>query len=798
MQESLYRPSFGALLRTFRLAAKLSQDGLAERAAMSADGISALERGVNRAPQRETLALLVSALNLEPEQRQAFEAAARRPPTPGRAQSRAAKKHNLPRTASPLFGREEDLAELAALMAKARVLTLTGAGGVGKTRLAVELGHRAIDKWDGGVWFVDLAAVRDPAAVPAAIAAIFGIRESQERPLVDALADALARKKLLLILDNCEHLVTAVAAAVERIATDCTGVRILATSRQPLGIAGEQTYRLASLDLDASVRLFAETARRSDASFEFNGDLSTAERVCQRLDGIALAIELAAARVRLFSVAQIEELLSERFAVLTGSGRLARHQTMRALVDWSYDLLSPDERLLFARLGVFPADFTLEAAAAICAGGSITASHVLDILGSLVDKSLLTSERRGKVRRFRLLETIRAYALERLGASINEIRERHARYYLGLVESGDSRKPECYDALELDYDNLRGALDWTIDESGDIPLGVRLLTGLREFLLYRGLCADSARRAERALSGRASLTKPLQAMAWETIAAMRGDLLMPAAALEASTRALELSKEIGDSGGVARALRRRGVAYLRLGNIPQAGEDLQRALELSKQCNDPGGVARTLCSIAVSYEITGRAKDGRTAMLEALDIARREGDERLIGVTLINLAETEFALGEIDSSVRHVEELLASRASHKNARLRANAKANLAVYLLALHRHQEALTTARAAVLDAREGGDAGIVACAIQHLAAMLSRSDPRAAAKLLGYVEGVFAGGYRRENTERYTHALLTSALRDKISDDEIAELDREGAAMSELQATRLATRGARSVGV
>lgn len=782
--------SFGAMLREFRLAAGLTQEALAERAAMSVDGISALERGINRAPQRETLTLIVSALHLAPDQRQAIQAAASRSSRPRRSAPDTARKHNLPRLATPLFGREDDLNEVQALVAKAQSLTLTGAGGVGKTRLAIELGYRELDDAPDGIRFVDLAVVRDATAVPAAVAAVLEIRENPDRALIDTVVEAIARKKMLLIFDNCEHVVNAVADAVERIAEECPEVRVVATSRQPLGIAEERTYRLASLSTDASVALFCETARRADESFSLDGDLPMVERICQRLDGIALAIQLAAARVRLLSVAQIEELLSERFAVLTGGGPLPRHQTMRALVDWSYDLLSAEEQALFARLGVFSADFSFEAALAICGGPSAPDSRVLDILGSLVEKSLLTSERRGNTRRFRLLETMRAYGLERLGPALEELSQRHAQYYLELVESRDSRTLEWHDVLEVEYDNLRRALDWTIDEDRDVSLGVRLLWATREFHLYRGLGADAARRAERALNGPAPLTKPLRAIAWETLAAMRGDLLMPAAALEATTQALALYQELEDFGGVARALRRRGVAHLRLGDFAQGDDDLQQALELSKKYDDALGVVRTLGSIAVSFEMKGRPEEGRDAVLLALEMARQEGDERVVDVTLINLAETEFALGNVESAVSRLEEVLASQIARKNARLRANTKANLAVYLLALSRENEARAIAREAAFEAREAGDAGIAACAIQHLAAMLSRNEPSTAARLLGFVEGAFAG-YRREHSERYTHDLLMRSLREALSEDEIAKLGREGAAMSELQAIRLATR-------
>jgi predicted ATPase/DNA-binding XRE family transcriptional regulator len=791
MQKAADRP-FGALLRELRLAAKLSQEALAERAAMSADGISALERGVNKAPQRETLALLVDALRLEPQQRHAIEAAARRPSRPRRSESRSRKNHNLPRSLAPLLGRELDMANLGELISQAQTLTLTGAGGVGKTRLAVQLAYQALDDCEDGAWFVDLAAVRDSGGVAPAIAEALGIRERADKALIDAVANALVRKKLLLILDNCEHVVSAAAAAVDKIASDCPDVRILATSRQPLGMTGERTYRLASLSLEASVALFFECAKRADASFSLNGDLAVVERICRRLDGIALAIELAAARVRLLSLSQIEELLSERFAVLTGGGPIARHQTMRALVDWSYHLLSAEERLLFARLGVFPAEFSFEAALAVCAGDGIAAGSVLPILGSLVDKSLLTSERHDKARRFRLLETIRAYALEKLGDAGSALNERHAQYYLTLVESVGIRTPNWAERLEADYDNLRRGLEWAIDEGGDVALGVRLLSAMREFLLSRGRGVDAARRAERALASSRPLSKPLQAMAWETVAAMRGDLLLAAQAFEASSRLLALYEELGDFAGIGRALRARGGGYIRLGDFALAEADLQRSLELGREYGNRRDVMRTLGSIAVCYEVTGRLDESRTIALQVLEMARRDGDERIVSVGLINLAETEFVLGETESARGRLEELLASKAVRKDVRLRANARANLAVYLIALQAPEEARTSARAAIFDAREAGDAGTTACAIQHLATMLSSGDPRSAAKLLGYVDGVFMEEYRREHTERYTRDLLMEALHERLGDDEIAALTREGAGMTESQAIRIATRG------
>lgn len=606
-------------------------------------------------------------------------------------------------------------------------------------------------KFDDGVWFIDLAAVRDPAELPSALAHVFSVRERLDAAVLERVTEALARKNMLLIVDNCEHVVGAAATAVEKIAAGCADVRILATSRQPLEVVGERTYRLASLSGEASVELFAEVAARADPAFLFGDERPIVERICRRLDGIALAIELAAARVKLISLSQIEGLLSERFAVLGGSGRIARHQTMLALVDWSYDLLSEKEQELFARLSVFPAEFSLDAALAICSGDGIAKSRVLDLLASLVDKSLLTSERHGKVRRFRLLETMRAYALDKLSDRIARLNQELAQYYFQLVDGIDWNKANSEEILEVEYDNLRRALEWTIDEGGDPGLGVRLLTGMREFFLLQGMGVDAARRAERALAGSTALPTPLAAMAWEMIAGMRGDLLLPSQVFEATARVLQLYEELGDQAGIARSLRHRGVALIRLGRHAEAEENLRQALDLSKIYGSRRDVARALGSIGVALEMTGQFAEGRRVALEFLETARELGDQRMLWIGTTNLAEVEFVAGETQSAVARLEELLRGKLARKNVRLRAHMESNLAVYLIALHCEDEAWTVARAAVFDGREAGDAGMVACAIGTMATLRSRSDPRNAAILNGYVDHVFSGGYIREYTER-----------------------------------------------
>jgi predicted ATPase len=789
------RPGFGSLLREHRLAAGLSQEALAELATLSVDGISALERGANQAPQRDTLALLVNALGLNPEQQRALEIAAARPSRPRRSTRRKAKQGNLPRVLTRLYGRERELGEIKAQLKAVSLITLTGAGGVGKTRLALEVGSQVTNAFDDGVWFVDLAVLHDPNLVANHVAALFGVSETADRDIAEALTEVLSHKSNLVILDNCEHVAPAVAYLSRALITACPDLRILATSRQTLQVPGEQPYRVASLSPAAAMELFADSASRAVDNFAITEEnAAIVERICTRLDGIALAIELAAARLNVLSPAQLEERLSERFRVLTGGSRLSlsRHQTMRALVDWSYDLLDAGERKLFTRLAVFPASFSLEAVYAVCADEHDDEPHILEVLASLIDKSLVISEPFGATRRYRLLETMRAYALEKSITEIQLLNRRHAEFYNSLVARTRISDAGWGVTLDTEYSNIRRALEWTIDEGGDVANGALLLERMREFLLLRGLGAEAARRAERALACSDDLAMPVQALLWAVLAAMRAELMQPAPALKAATRALALYEELRDRRGIARALRDQGVALLRLGDFAQAERDLQRALTIDLESGEQLDKDRAWGAMALVYKMTGRLEDARTVMMTLLETARATADERSIWINLQNLAETEFALGEVQSAVAHLRESLAGDMVRKNARFRANAKANLAAYLLALDSETESHEMASAAVREARQGVDRGILACAIQHLAAIRATADPKNAARLLGYVEQLLAGtGFVREYTERYTYDVLWTRLREKLADDEIAVLSREGGLLTEEQAVRLARR-------
>ena len=467
----------------------------------------------------ETAALLLARRSSEP--------GGRRDPQRIVSQDDASRVlHNLPAHLPRLIGRDEELVALcgALLAADQGLLTMTGTGGCGKTRLALEVAATLREQFADGVWYVELAGIGDPALVPTAVATALGLREAPGRPVIETVRQSLRERALLLVLDNCEHLVDACARLVDDLLSGCPGLRVLATSREPLRMTGELVWRvpgLAAPDLDsprtdpvelsrfAAVRLFAERARAARPDFAMGPRNARAVgNICGRLGGLPLALELAAARVRVLSAEEIATNLDDSFRLLTGGSRTApaRQQTLRAALDWSHDLLSVEERALFRRLAVFAGGFDLASAEAVGAEGAIARTDVLDQLTRLVDKSLVLGDQADGLVRHRLLEPVRQYARERLNDSGDApaTAARHAAHFLALAEDAEPKlmNPDRHRwvaRLETEHQNLRAALSWLLSV-GEVEAGVRLATALVPFWSNRGHLSEGRRWLERGLT----------------------------------------------------------------------------------------------------------------------------------------------------------------------------------------------------------------------------------------------------------------------------------------------------------
>ncbi len=486
------------------------------------------------------------------------------------------------------------------------LLTLTGAGGVGKTRLALQVAAQVFEVFKDGVWLVQLASVSDPSLVPQTVASALGVREQAGRPLQATLVDHLQAKHALLLVDNCEHLLTACATLVEALLVACSSLRSLATSREPLGLTGELIYRVPSLSFPdlhdgvsverlaahEAVRLFVERAAFALPDFVLTPENAhPVAEICRRLDGIPLAIELAAARVKGASVRQIAARLDDRFRLLArgSTTALPRHRTLRAAMDWSYDLLSEPERTLLRRLTVFADGWTLEAAEAVCTGDGIAGADVADLLTRLVDQSLAVMERQDGDTRYRLLETVRQYGWEKLTemGETGPVRERHAHWYLNLAEQAEPmlRGPQqsvWLARLEADHGNLRAALEWSRNGSEDRDQLLRLAGALWRFWNVRGYLSEGREWLQAALEGSSDAPAALRAKAvfgagvlafWQRDNIRAGPLIEQALAL---TRDLNDGPAMADCPRIlAQVLWERGdYAAVRRGepeNFPRVG-----------------------------------------------------------------------------------------------------------------------------------------------------------------------------------------------------------------------------------
>jgi predicted ATPase/class 3 adenylate cyclase len=588
--------------------------------------------------------------------------------------------NNLPLQVTSFVGRERELREIKRHLSSARLLTLTGSGGTGKTRLGLQAAVDLLDSSSDGSWFVELAPIKDPALVPQTVATALGIREEPGRKLTDTLVDHLRNKRMLIMLDNAEHMLNTVASLADQILRNCLHVQILATSREALAVSGEQTFRVPSMSMPdpgrrytrealiqfEAVKLFVDRAVLSQPTFEVTSQNAAAiAQLCHRLDGIPMAIELAAARVRALPVERIAERLDDRFRLLTGGSRTAlpRQQTLRAMIDWSYDLLTVKEKTLLRRLSVFSGGWSLDAAEQICGGvgDELEAWEILDLLQSLVDKSLAVYD--DTVQRYRMTETVRAYgrdALEELSEAA-AIKSRHLEYFLRLTDTTEElilgpRAVEVLAMLDTEQKNLRAAMEWGPD-GGDSVKALHLANSLLQFFQMRGEYTEASSIYEALLAKVPPEAKAERAVALACLGILGFRLTKFAAAREPLHQALNLFSELGDESGAARVVNTLGVIALQLGDFEEAAQCFQRALPIFERSTDPVRLAilyNNLAILAVHHERD--LKRARVYYTDALMLNRQVGNRTYQAGNLSNLADIYAKEGDAVTARRLARE----------------------------------------------------------------------------------------------------------------------------------------------
>jgi predicted ATPase/class 3 adenylate cyclase len=705
--------------------------------------------------------------------------------------------NNLPAPLNALVGRDQVVGEICALLESRRLVTLVGAGGSGKTRCAISVGQRLLDQCDDGVWLVELASLSEPSLVIATVARNFGIAESPSRPLLDMLLSYVKRKRLLLVLDNCEHLIDEARALVRSLLHAAPQLRILATSREALNLAGEQIYRIPSLSPAAAAQLFAERASAVNPRFEATAaNAPQIEEICGRLDGIPLAIELAAARVKVLSPQRLLQMLDERFRLLTGGDRsaLPRHQTMRALIDWSYDLLDEREQSLFRKLSVFAGGLRFEDAVTAFHDGVTDDVAILDVLSSLVDKSLLQAE---PDERYRMLESTREYARERLVALGEEqaASRAHAAAFLALAQEFDEMWETTPDRAwsergERELENFRAALAWSFGSAAGVPLGQRLASTFVSMWGSFGE-AEADRWVERGIALVDEQTPPSLIADLELAhARLVVGFAEARAGRAAAERALKRYRALGDAVRAGHAQRIVGFALVVEGDVAGGSAMLEEALRTAKSAKAHRLAILALLGLALAREVAGDGDRARQLYAEALDVAEVLGAERQSAGIRCNLAETLFRCGDVAEALELVE--AACNAYRTLGLPTCKAVINVAAYAIALDRFDEAREAARAALTSALDLQYWVIAVLALQHLAA-IAALEPNAgtdagaarvrAARILGFVDVRLAAlNVARDFTDRQEYDRLSARLREELDEDVVRKYGEEGRGWNE----------------
>jgi predicted ATPase/DNA-binding XRE family transcriptional regulator len=784
-----------ALLKSLRLQAGLSQQMLADKALVSVQAVSALERGYRKVPYPKTLERLADALALPADARAALEEAATRARGLRFQEQEAAPTHNLPRQLTSFLGRDLVVREIRGLVKTAPLVSVVGTGGVGKTRVAIEVARQLLSEFPDGVWFVELAPLNDPELVAHALGSALGVQESSRTPLLGTLIGHLSQKHALIVLDNCEHVIDQTRRVVGSLMRECSRVTFLTTSREALTVAGERVYRIPSLAVpeqrnilpeDAlkfgAVALFAERVRAADASFAVTRDnIAPIIEICRRLDGLPLAIELAAARATVLSPRQIADRLDRIFDLLVPNddGTVPRHQTMRAVIEWSYVLLSSQMRLLFDRLSI------------VCADSSLASEDVLELLSSLISRSMVMVDFSRGEARYHIIEATRQYALERL-VERGERQVISQRCALSCLQVAQRLDRDWYAADErtwfrdaaAELDNCRAALDWSLVEAQDIQTG-SLIAGALARAWYSLAAVEGRNWVRLALS---LLDPAVSCAAVNHLniaeAELCGALGEYAGSFAAAQRVLS-ARDV-DEVQMTRATQAAGSALGGLGRTSEAEALLQKALDGARRLDNRRLQALTLSDLGTLRSRCGDVDDARLFYAEAITYYIALNLERPAASVAGNLAEIEFAAGDVAAALQRAQESLAGHEAWHNRRSAANVLSNMAAYLLAMDCFDDARAHATEALSAAKDVKATVLTAYVLQHFAAIGAlqhypeaheeKLNRERAAMLLGYVDArLTALQARREYTEQQEYdrieLCLRGGLRQKL--DSVMEL-------------------------
>jgi len=708
---------------------------------------------------------------------------------------------NVPLLVEPPIGRETELVALRSLVGRFRLVSIVGPGGIGKSTVATALADALRNDFADGVWWVELAALTDGDLIGETVARAIGVHLAAHRPPAQALASALGGMSALIVLDNCEHLTGAVTVLVDALLAHVPTVRVVVTSQEPLRTPYEHVFRLDSLATPgpderlghedalrfAAVRLFVERAKAADRRFELTtSNVDAVAEICRRLDGIPLAIELAAVRVPLIGAEGLRQRLDQRFRLLTAGARsvLRRHQTLRATLEWSHGLLSADERAVFRRLGVFSGGSSLAMAQAAAADDTLDPWSVLSALGTLVDKSLVVADG-GDEPRYLLLETPRAYALEQLAAAGETVEwtRRHAVAVLGMLRERSSKRDlNDYDAkLALELENTRAAIDWALGEEGDPAQAVELVAYSFPVWWSTAGTDEGLNRAAAAVRFLGPTTPPVVAARfWRTYAAL-GLFSTRSDCFDAAQRAADLARTLGDTESLYEALLFRAGLGARRHEFAAAHEAVTEAGRIE----DPTWIPRRRALRAFAEWILAlredRYEDAREHAMRQADLNRASGDARGEQVALGNVAVSDVLGGQPEAAARQLRAVIAELDRIGAGNAAGHSVMNLAAALLDLGEVEQALATARRAYVLLRREGDQALLLQLLAQIAAR--RGDPQTALKVAGYTLKFWSAlGLRH-------HAGLWDAeLAPQVAAAQREALMADGASLTEEQAIQL----------